>query len=287
MKTENEMMTKEQENMQQNKKAKGTFIAIMCCACLLGGFLGGFGTWLQRGYDKGEAAAWLGERIGTIAGNGLPVLMVIASAIAFGYMAWALKRSKEEWKQAQNYDDEAFEIWNETSDKRIGTGLNLVSFVTIFNYFSFSVSFYADIYYDEMSSAMFLLALVMLIVTIFASVTQQKNAVDFLKIVNPEKSGSVYDMKFQKKWIESCDEMEQQMIYKAAFHAYKVTNYLCLTLWTGFTVLAVVLKISLWPVTIVSAIWLTMAVSYAAEGKRLSKSKNEAGSAAGGNPLSF
>ena len=72
-------------------------------------------------------------------------------------------------------------------------------------------------------------------------------------------------MKFQKKWIESCDEMEQQMIYKAAFHAYKVTNYLCLTLWTGFTVLAVVLKISLWPVTIVSAIWLTMAVSYAAE----------------------
>ena len=39
MKTENEMMTKEQENMQQNKKAKETFIAIMCCACLLGGFL--------------------------------------------------------------------------------------------------------------------------------------------------------------------------------------------------------------------------------------------------------
>ena len=94
MKTENEMMTKEQENMQQNKKAKGTFIATMCCACLLGGFLGGFGTWLQRGYDKGEAAAWLGERIGTIAGNGLPVLMVIVSAIAFGYMAWALKKSR-------------------------------------------------------------------------------------------------------------------------------------------------------------------------------------------------
>lgn len=52
-------------------------------------------------------------------------------------------------------------------------------------------------------------------------------------------------------------------------------------------IFAVVLKISLWPVTIVSAIWLTMAVSYAAEGKRLSKSQNEAGNAAGGNPLSF
>lgn len=57
---------------------------------------------------------------------------------------------------------------------------------------------------------MFLLALVMLIVTIFASVIQQKNAVDFLKIVNPEKSGSVYDMNFQKKWIESCDEMDSR-----------------------------------------------------------------------------
>ena len=287
MKTENEMMTKEQENIQQNKKAKGPFIAILCCACLLGGFLGGFGTWLQSGYDKEKMAAWLGERIGTIAGNGLPVLMLVASVIAFGYMAWALKKSKEEWKQAQNYDDEAFEVWNETSDKRIGTGLNLISYVTIFNYFSFSVSFYADIYYDGMSHLMLLLALIMLIVTIVASVTLQKNAIDFLKLVNPEKSGSVYDVKFQKKWIESCDEMEQQMIYKAAFHAYMVTNYLCLTLWTVFTVLAMVLKISLWPVTIVSAIWMTMAISYAAENRRLSKSQNEAGSAAGGNPLSF
>lgn len=281
------MMTKEQENVQQNKKAKGPFIAILCCACLLGGFLGGFGTWLQSGYDKEEVAAWLGERIGTIAGNGLPVLMLVASVIAFGYMAWALKKSKEEWKHAQNYDDEAFEVWNEKSDKRIGTGLNLVSFVTIFNYFGFSVSFYADIYYDGMSGLMFLLALVILIVTIVASVTQQKDAVDFIKIVNPEKSGSIYDMKFQQKWIESCDEMEQQMIYKAAFHAYKVTNYLCLTLWTVFTVLAIVLKISLWPVTIVSAIWLTMAVSYAVESGRLSKSQSGAGNAAGGNPLSF
>ena len=287
MKTENGMMTKEQENVQQNKKAKGPFIAILCGACLLGGFLGGFGTWLQSGYDKEEVAAWLGERIGTIAGNGLPVLMLIASVIAFGYMAWALKKSKEEWKQAQNYDDEAFEVWNEKSDKRIGTGLNLVSFVTIFNYFSFSVSFYADIYYDGMRHVMMLLALIMLIVTIFASITQQKNAVDFLKLVNPEKSGSVYDVKFQKKWIESCDEMEQQMIYKAAFHAYRVTNYFCLTLWTVFTVLAMVLKISLWPVTIVSAIWLTMAVSYAVESGRLSKSQSGAGNAAGGNPLSF
>ena len=127
MKTENEMMTKEQENMQQNKKARGTFIAIMCCACLLGGFLGGFGTWLQRGYDKGEAAAWLGERIGTIAGNGLPVLMVIASAIAFGYMAWALKKSKEEWKQAQNYDDEAFDVdRDELLNKLLSTDIDTI-----------------------------------------------------------------------------------------------------------------------------------------------------------------
>ena len=47
-----------------------------------------------------------------------------------------------------------------------------------------------------------------------ATVLQQK-IVDLEKQINPEKRGSVYDMKFQKKWMESCDEAEQRQIGQA------------------------------------------------------------------------
>ena len=35
--------------------------------------------------------------------------------------------------------------------------------------------------------------------------------------MNPEKTASVYDMKFQKKWLETCDEAEKIIVGKCAF----------------------------------------------------------------------
>ena len=48
----------------------------------------------------------------------------------------------------------------------------------------------------------------------------QQMTVDFQKIMNPEKQGSVYDLRFQKKWEESCDELEKFTIYRSAYKAY-------------------------------------------------------------------
>lgn len=60
--------------------------------------------------------------------------------------------------------------------------------------------------------------------------TQQK-IIDLLKVMNPEKQGSIYDFKFNKKWEESSDEAELMKTYRAGYKAYKaVTNFL-LILW--------------------------------------------------------
>ena len=38
--------------------------------------------------------------------------------------------------------------------------------------------------------------------------------------MNPEKKGSVYDLKFKKKWFESCDEAEKEVIYQSSYKTY-------------------------------------------------------------------
>ena len=37
-----------------------------------------------------------------------------------------------------------------------------------------------------------------------------KLVVDLEKKLNPEKKGSVFEMQFQKTWLESCDEAQKQ-----------------------------------------------------------------------------
>ena len=53
----------------------------------------------------------------------------------------------------------------------------------------------------------------------------QQKSVDCVKIMNPEKTASVYDMKFQKKWLETCDEAEKIIVGKCAFKAFNIDVY--------------------------------------------------------------
>lgn len=275
-------MTKIEENKEQNKKAFGKFAVIMLCSVLLGGVIGFFFCAMLDHYDVTATSEMLGSAVTVGLGCGMPVVMSVLWVVAVSYVLWAIKRTRREWNDARNLEDEAFDSWYEKADGRLENALELTSYLTIINYFGFSASFYAMLYHkDRTPYGLFLLSLAVLIITIISSIMLQSRIVDMVKIINPEKSGSVYDMKFQDKWIESCDEFEQLMIYKAAFKAYKVTNFVCTMLWMVFTILALVIKLSLWPVAIVSFFWFLMTVTYTTECKKLAKGKNVKVGAAG------
>ncbi len=270
-------MDKETENAMQNKKAGKKFGVVMVLSCLLGLVLGFLGSLALRVYDTVTLSQMLGENITLFLACVMPILMTVGFITVFGFAIVVLRKSKAEWKQSQNLEDDAYDAWYEKFDRRLTIALNLVSFLIIFNYFGFSACFYGELYCEDMVYGLFLLGLLMLILTIIFGIRTQGRIVDQVKLVNPEKSGSVYDMKFQKKWIESCDEMEQQMIYRAAFQAYKVTSNVCVALWMVFTILALIIKISLWPVAIVSLIWMILTVTYAVECQKLSRGKQKKG----------
>jgi hypothetical protein len=105
---------------------------------------------------------------------------------------------------------------------------------------------------------------------VFVVVAQQK-LVNFIKEINPEKRGSVYDLKFSKKWKESCDEAEQMAIYKSAYRSYKAVNKTCITLWLVCALGRQIWDFGLMPVAMVSIIWLVQVSAYCLEAIRLSK----------------
>ena len=45
---------------------------------------------------------------------------------------------------------------------------------------------------------------------------------------DPMKHGDAADLRFQKEWIRSCDEVEKRVIYEASYKAYTVGRTLLL-----------------------------------------------------------
>ena len=112
------------------------------------------------------------------------------------------------------------------------------------------------------------------VVSVFLLIFAQQKLVDLARKMNPEKQGSVYDTKFRKKWLESCDEAEQKQIGQAAYKAYNVVSTACPILWAALLMLSFAFNFSpLMPTFIVCFIWLLLQVSYCLEAIRLGRRK--------------
>ena len=93
----------------------------------------------------------------------------------------------------------------------------------------------------------------------------QQKAVDLTRRMNPEKRGSVYDTKFQKKWMDSCDESERRQVGQACCRAYMVSSRFCLGLWLALAILSMVFEVSILPTLVLLLVWGVMQVTYSLE----------------------
>lgn len=102
----------------------------------------------------------------------------------------------------------------------------------------------------------------------------QQRCVDAVKRMNPEKTASVYDVKFQRKWMDSCDEAEKLMIGKCAYKAYAAANTACAVLAIIFAVCALIFNTGFLPYFAVCVIWFVLQFIYYRETIRYSKAGN-------------
>ena len=98
---------------------------------------------------------------------------------------------------------------------------------------------------------------------------------DATKLTNPEKKASVYDMRFQKKWLEDCDEAEKIVIGKCAFKAYAATNMICTVLAVVLAVCALLFDVGFLPSLAVCLVWIVNLSAYYKEAMRYSQAGNK------------
>ena len=241
---------------RENRKALPKFFGTVLLFALLGG-VGGFLVSIA-GFSglAGRPAEALVELLGTVVPWGIPVSSTVLLGIGLGLYCSAKGRYGR-WDGEDEDTAEGIEV-------TLSYALLLTALATVVDFFFLSAVFLCDV--PLVTTIFFLVSIVLVILL-------QQKAIDLSRRMNPEKQGSVYDVKFQKKWMDSCDEAEKAQMGQAAYQAFRVATGTCLALWVVLTVLNFSFDIGLLPVLMVLIIYGALQVTYCLTCIRLSRSK--------------
>ena len=234
-----------------NRKALPKFIGIIVIAGFIGAILGA-----MLGFT---GATHLPEQIVTWIDTGLtwmtPWSICVLSLVFLG-AGTAQYRTARTLFHAWDGEDE---VSIARAEHKLGWALLWSSLNLIVNFFFFGIAYFTLGIEEIFPAAFLLFSFVLSMVGI--TILQQK-IVDLTRKMNPEKHGSIYDVRFQKKWLASCDENERQKIGQAAFQSYNAVNYACMGLWLVLILLSLVFEIRVLPFFIVTLIWCVSLITY-------------------------
>lgn len=241
---------------QENRRALPRFFITVLLFALLGG-LGGFAVTVI-GFSG--LADWMAEGLEGMLAAAVPWGIPVSSLVLLGIGLWRYRWAKGRYAQWDGEDEDAAE--------RIEIALSYVLLFTalavILDFFFLSAAFLAS---------MPLVPVLSFVVSVVLAMVLQQRAVDLTRRMNPEKQGSVYDTKFQKKWMDSCDEAEKAQMGQAAYQAFRAAAGACLGLWVVFTILNFSFDIGLLPALAVLVIFGVLQVTYCLTCIKLSRSK--------------
>ncbi|MCD7727458.1 MAG: DUF3169 family protein [Ruminococcus sp.] len=252
-----------------NKKALPKFMVIMICCLVIGIVIGfcsvKFGSDSMAGGIRGAGEFF--------AANIAPWLL-LAVAIILPVVCVPIYRNAK--KLIVSWDGEDEET-PDLIDKQHSIIIWITNIATILSYFlivaSYSKGF--EVIESKGSILMFYASIAAFFAIMIETVIFQQKCVDATKKLNPEKTASVYDTRFQKKWMDSCDEAEKIMIGKCAYRSYTVTNTACVILSTVLAVCALVFRIGFLPSLVVCLIWIVNQSTYCIEAFKYSKAGNK------------
>ena len=229
--------TEKSENRRALPKFFLTMLGSLLVGCLLGSLLGFSRVF---GLDTGKIAGLLNGAVRSAMFWGIPVTTLVTMGTCF-FLYRSAARKFAAWGGGDEDDvSQSVEI--------LLSWALLISAVQLLLslFFMTAIGTYQP---EEGTLAMIGAFLLSCACVIF---TQQK-VVDLERRMNPEKHGSVYDTKFQKKWLDSCDESERRQIGEV------------------LTVLGMVFEIGMLPVSVLLLVWGVMQVTYALSSIQLSR----------------
>lgn len=255
------MSGRKEEIRKEDKKWSGKFALILVFSCLAGGGMGfGIGRVMDWVLTGGEGLAWLTDVVIPTVALILEALVVLGNLIALPLL-WAGGK-----KLAAQWDGEDEDVW-ERIDRRMSviltvTSLSVTAATTLMG---IAISGFVPLITREMDvlAGIDLFGGVPLMLAELALVVVfQRRVVNFYKEHNPEKRGSVYQVNFNKVWLESCDEAEKLAAYRAGYKAYRVGYYTCLVLWVLASLGTMAGIVSWTGVLFIGIIWTALQAGY-------------------------
>lgn len=268
------MKTNEKVNrriQKEDKKAMRAFLLFLSASLICGFLLGyGSGVLAKRNISIKELLQNAGKVL-------IWLLPVLHGALLLGAGILSAGKLHTARKLFESWDGEDEET-DHRMDGKLSFCLLCTNVLTVLN-LAFYISEVHVLFGEEVSGGIWLMVMYVLIffITEIWIIVVQKKTINLCKQINPEKRGSVFDLKFSKQWEASCDEAEQYQIYKAAYASFRTTQTACLLGCIVGMILDFALDAGLLPVLMVCAIWLISIISYTRAGSALQRKPHSTG----------
>lgn len=221
-----------------HKKAFRRFLKILLVAAVFGGAVGFVSGFLADAGMGDSLAEQLNALLRLTAPWGIPV----SGVLTLGVGAVLYRRAS---RQFASWDGED-EGTPEQAEQRLNWVLAATMLQTLLNFFFLAAG---------TRTKFALLIVAELLVSFGAATWLQQKTVDLIWKMNPEKRGSIYDVHFQKTWVDSCDEAERAQIGQASYRAYQATSTACIVLWVVTVIANLYFGTGLFPVVLVLVLW--------------------------------
>ena len=248
-----------------NRKALPKFLLVLVIGAAAGGAVGLLSV--RYGLDGLSAPI---KAAGAVFGGRVAPWLLVAMAVLIPAIALPLYRNAT--KLLAGWDGEDEDV-SDTADEKLNIVLWIVSAAIIIAYFLIAAAYSGGFaaFEDKMNAYLVLVSIAGFLAVLAECIILQQKCVDAAKKMAPEKTASVYDMRFQKKWLDTCDEAEKAMIGQCAFKAFSAASSVCNALALIFTVSALIFGTGFLPVLVVCLVWLVGQCVYCREAMKLSR----------------
>lgn len=251
------------EIKRANRKALPKFIIVIIISAIIGGIVG----YSSARYGLNNLSDDI-KNIAGVFGMNIAPWLLLAAALITPAASLPLYNKAKRLLSSWDGEDEALA---DAVDDKLSTVISLTNIALIISYFLITASYSGGFsIFDEVENILpFCVAIIAFLGVMTEAIIFQQKCVDTSKKINPEKTASVYDMKFQKKWMESCDEAEKIMVGKCAYKAYAATNTACAIIAPALAICALIFGTGFLASFVVCVIWIVSTSVYLKESKKI------------------
>ena len=253
---------------RSNKRILITFI-LMIVAC---GVIGYFFGMITAKTEETDTFAQAVEGMKDAVMQSFPVLFMIVAVLSIIIPTIGYIHCHKMYQKLQA-DRDNDELWDHLEDA-LNAPLITSSLFSIANMCLFLCFVYGavtDKIDERYGKTVLLIGLVVFVISTVMGIVIPHLVIKIEKELNPEKRGNVLDSKFREVWMDSCDEAQQLMVYKAAYKAFSNTNIVCIWLVMITFVCSMLFKTDILSMIVVCLVWLINTISYMLHAAKLER----------------